>query len=112
MVKRKKRALKSARDCTEATSVKKRITRPHTVIYGTDGHPATYKEFTVSSFVRGYLIVLKDVQVSEVKDRMVLHLEELMEDVDIYGWEKVKAFHAAWLNQMEQRRCDWTDDDQ
>ena len=53
------------------------------MIYRADGHPATYKELTVSSFVRRYLIVLKDDQVSEVKDHMVLYLEELMEDTDI-----------------------------
>ena len=70
-------------------------------------HTHTYKELTVSSFVSGYLIVLKHVQVSEVKDRMILHLEELMEDTDSYGWEKMMVFHAAWMNQMEQRRCDW-----
>ena len=56
-------------------SVKKRITWPHGVIYGADGHPATYKDLRVSFFMRGYLIVLKDVQVSEVKHSMVLHLE-------------------------------------
>ena len=82
------------------------------MIYGADGYPATYKELTVSSFIRSYLIVLKEMQVSEVKDCMVQHLEELMEDTDLYGWEKVKMFHAAWLNQIEQCRCDWADDDQ
>ena len=67
VVKRKKRTPKSGRDYTGAMSVKKRITWPHEVIYGADGHPTTYKELTVSSFIKGYLIVLKDVQVSEVK---------------------------------------------
>ena len=66
-----------------------------------DDRPATYKELTVSSSVRGYLMVLKDVQASQVKDRMVLHLEELMEDTDIYGWEKVNSFNAAWMNRLE-----------
>ena len=112
MDKRKKRTPKSGRNRTGTTSVKKRITWPHKVIYGADGHRATYKEFTVSSFNRGNLILFKDVQVSEVKDCMVLHLEELMEGTDIYDWEKVKAFHAAWLNLLEQCRCDWADNDQ
>ena len=62
--------------------MKKRITWPHEVIYGDDGHPATYKDLTVSYLVRGYLIVLMDVQVSEVKDSVVIHLEELMEAMD------------------------------
>ena len=38
---------------------------------------------------------------------MTTHFEELMEDR--YGWEKVKAFNAAWLNQLEQKRTDWLD---
>ena len=25
--------------------------------------------------------------------------------------EKVRAFHVAWMNQMEQHRCKWADDD-
>ena len=90
-------------------SVKKRITWPHGVIYGADGHPATYKDLRVSSFARGYLIVLNDVKVGEVKHCMVLHLEELIEDTNIYGWEKVKAFYAAWLNQLEQYGCNLTE---
>ena len=106
VVKKRKKTLKSGRDSTGATSVKKRFTWPHEEIYGSDGHPATYKDLTVSSFVMGYLMVLKDVQAGQVKDHMVLNLEELMEDRDIYSWEKVKSFHAAWMNQVEQQRCD------
>ena len=33
-----------------------------------------------------------------------------MEDVDIYGWEKVKSYHAAWMNQLEQRNERMDDD--
>ena len=77
-----------------AMSIKTRITWPNDVIYGADGHIATYKDLTVSS-MRGYLIVLKDVQVCEVTDSMVVHLEELMENANIYGWEEVKVFHTA-----------------
>ena len=43
---------------------------------------------------------------------MSLHLEELMEDTDVYSWEKVWAFHANWLNQLEQNRCTWADIEQ
>ena len=130
MVKKEKKALKSGRDRTGTTSLKKRITWPHEVIYRADGHLATYKELTVSPFMRAYLMVLKEVKASQVKDRMVLHLEELMEYqleqsrcdwmddehrvklrralvwhyMDIYDWGKVKSFHTAWMNQLEQSR--------
>ena len=35
---------------------------------------------------------------------MIQHLQDLMSDVELYGWELVKAFHAIWLLQLEQGR--------
>ena len=40
-------------------------------------------------FNREYLIVLKAVQDTQVRDHMLLHLEDLMEDTDVYGWDTV-----------------------
>ena len=72
----------------------------------------SYMDLSVSAFVRAYLIVLKSEQDSQVKEHIVLHLVDLMQDTDVYGWEKVRAFHASWMSQMEQRRCEWADADQ
>ena len=47
-----------------------------------------------------------------VKEQMTQHLEEFMEDTDLYGWERFHAFHSAWLNQIEQGRCTWADTEQ
>ena len=99
MVKRTKRNLKSGSYQTGATSVKRWITWPLKVIYGVDGQPAaTYKDLSVSAFVRGYLILLTSKQDSQVKEHMVFHLEDLVEDIDVYCWEIVRAFHATWMN--------------
>ena len=38
---------------------------------------------------------------SKVKEQMSLHLEELMEDTDVYGFDKVRAFHATSFTQLE-----------
>ena len=54
-----------------------------------------YKYLSVSAFVRGYLIVLKSEQHSQVKEHTSGHLEDLVEDMDVYGCEKVQAFHGA-----------------
>ena len=51
--------------------------------------------------------MMKSERDTKVKEHMALHLEEIMEDTDVYGWDKIRAFHAAWLNQMEQYRCEW-----
>ena len=75
VTKKRKRALKSGRDSTGATSVRKRITCPHEVIYRGERQPATYKDLMVSSF----LVVLKGVQDTQVKEHIMVHLEELME---------------------------------
>ena len=40
---------------------------------------------------------------------MSSHLTELMADTELYGWEDVRAFHAIWLQQMEQGRATWKD---
>ena len=49
---------------------------------------------------------------TKIKDIMAKHLEELMSDCDLYGWEKVKAYHGVLLNQMEQGFLSWSDSDQ
>ena len=33
---------------------------------------------------------------------LMAHLQELMEDVELYGWEPIGAFHPIWLQQLEQ----------
>ena len=52
----------------------------------------TYKDLSMAAFVRGYMIVMKSEQDTKVKDHMALHLEELMENMDVYGWDKVWHF--------------------
>ena len=42
---------------------------------------------------------------------MVAHLQELMEDGERYGWPAVRAYHAAWLQYMEQGRTAWGDEE-
>ena len=42
---------------------------------------------------------------------MSQHLEELMDNTDLYGWTRVQSFYAAWLNQIEQGRSSLGDTD-
>ena len=44
----------------------------------------------------------------QIKALMSHHLEDLMDDSDMYGWTKVQSFHAAWLNQIEQSTSSWS----
>ena len=57
------------------------------MIYGADGHPATYKDLSVSAFARGYLRVLKSEQDSQLKELAHGVAPGVFdEDVDVYGW--------------------------
>ena len=38
---------------------------------------------------------------------MLRYLQELMEDSEVYGWETVRDYLAAWLQFIEQGRATW-----
>ena len=42
---------------------------------------------------------------------MAQHRQELMGYADLYSWEPIRAFHAIWLQQLEQGRVTWDDKD-
>ena len=44
------------------------------------------------------------------KALMLQHMQELMEDAEVYGWRVVTDYHAAWLLQIEQGRAAWGDE--
>ena len=62
------------------------------------------------TFVNGYLGVMAG-ETEQVKASMLLHLQELMEDADTYGWEAVRIYHAAWLQFLEQGCVSCGDED-
>ena len=43
---------------------------------------------------------------------MVSHMEELMGDAGLYGWGRVRAYHAVLLNQIEQGHATWEKDEE
>ena len=44
-----------------------------------------------------------------IKERMATHLEDLMSDAELYGWEQTRVLHGVWLNQLELGRTTWHD---
>ena len=41
---------------------------------------------------------------------MVAHLQEMVGDVETFGWHMVRAYHAVWLQHQEQGRVTWNDE--
>ena len=62
-------------------------------------------------FVQGYLIVMEGVK-EAVRAQMNAHLKDLKADSELCGWEKVWAYHAVWLNQLEQGLVSWYDQEE
>ena len=36
-----------------------------------------------------------------IKPIIAHHLQELMTDTELYAWERVRAYHTVWLQQVQ-----------
>ena len=97
------KGLKSDKIRTADSSVHHKVAWLHEVIYTAKRKPEEYRELTISLFVSGYLAVMVAEKTS-VHSLMSQHLQDLVSDVELYGWEPVTAFQAIWLQQLEQGR--------
>ena len=48
---------------------------------------------------------IMDLQPEPIRKLMWVHLKELMEDGECFGWPTVRAYHAVWLQHIEQGRA-------
>ena len=53
-----------------------------------------YDNISMASFVQGYLIVTEGEK-EAIRSKMAIHLKDLMFDSELYGWDKVRAYHAV-----------------
>ena len=84
------------------------VTWPHKCIYAADRQPTEYKTLSVPLFVSGYVKVM-DTETLASKSLVGAHLADLMADAELYVWEAGRAFHAIWLQQIEQGHASWLD---
>ena len=78
------------------------------MVFTTQGQPPVYSDMSLALFTNGYLSVAVEESVA-TKEYMYVHLQELMEDIEVYVWRVVKEYHAAWLQLMKQGRAAWGD---
>ena len=95
--------MRSIKIQTADTTLLKRITSPHEVVYTSAGQPAVYKDMSDILFVSGYIKVMAGKR-DQVKPGMLQHLQELMEDAQSYIREPVKAYmyHGIWLHRWNK----------
>ena len=67
------------------------------MVYTSTGPPTEYK-MSVTLFVSRFLMVMTGEK-ENVRPFMLQHLQEEMEDVELYRWDPIRAFHAVWIKQ-------------
>ena len=100
--------MKSGKLHSRDTHVVKRIKWVHEMVTPSMGQAPVYKDMSLALFSNGYLAIVVG-ESSPVQDTMLRHLQELFEDVDVYGWYVVREYHATWLQLLEQGRATWND---
>ena len=105
----KKKTLKSGKVRTDDSAVLHKVVWPHKVVYTTTEQPAAY-DISIPLFVSGYLEVM-EAETPVVYPLMDEHLQELMGDAELCGWEPVRAFHAVWLQQLKHGWVTWPETD-
>ena len=108
---RRRKQIKSSMDWTGSTTMVNKVTWPHKVIYTSAGELASDQDISIPKFVHGDLILMEGEEMT-IKERIASHLQELMSDAELYGWECTRAFHSILLNQLKQGRCTWVYDDE
>ena len=91
------------------TSAIHRVIWPHEYVFTPDGQPAAYESLSSMAFVTGFITIM-DLQSEPLRKKMSTHLKKLMEDGETAGWPMVRAYHAVWLQHIEQGRATWEDE--
>ena len=99
-----RRHLTSGKVRTTDTYVTKCVQWPHEMVFTTQGQAPVYFDMSIALFTNGYSAVVTGESMSN-KKHMLIHLQELMEDVEVYGRRIVREYHAAWLQLLEQGKA-------
>ena len=94
----RKHHINSGKVWTAYSLMTKHVTWVHKLGYATDGKATVYDNIVVPLFVQWYLICHGGVKAStqsldehSFRVRLITHLKKLMEDAQLYGWEKVQG---------------------
>ena len=103
---------KSGRVQTADDIIVQSVDWPHYYVYrGPQRSPANYELLTVHEFVWGFLeIVNKHVNEQALKEKMLSHLQMLMEDCSSFTWDSIRNFHGIFLQQCELGNTSWDDE--
>ena len=64
------------------------------MVFTNQRQPPVYGEMSLALFINGYLAILAE-EADTNKSHVLSHLQELMENSEVYGWRVARDFHAA-----------------
>ena len=95
-----RKPLKLGKLHTADSMVLKKVTWLRELVYTTTGQSKVYEDMP------GYRTVMEMVT-SSIKPFMAKHRKEVIADAEVYGWVPVRAYHAVWLQQIENGIVQW-----
>ena len=98
-----RRAMKSGKIHTKDSYVTRQVRWPHEMVFTAHGKPPVYSDIAL------HFSQTDTFQSVVTKEYIYVHLQELMEDVEVYVWRVVKKYDAASFQPMEQGRAAWGD---
>ena len=100
--------LKSQRGGSETVFIKKEVPWPQNYILGGASKArVSYDSLSISQWVSGFAMIIKDEQDPDTKQNMLEYLSDIMEDSHDFGWGAAKGAHAVLLCKMEEGRLNW-----
>ena len=99
----KRKTLKSGKIRNAELSVLHKVVWPHKVVCTVTAKLAKYEGISILLFVSGYLAIMAAEKPS-VHPLMAQHLQELMGEAELYGWEPIRAFHTVCSNNWNREK--------
>ena len=107
--KRRRHPIKSGRLCTSDSHVLHRVKWPHEMIVCSQGKAPVYEDISLALFSNRYLAVVSE-EGPTIHGHMLVHVREMFENVEMYGWRVVREYHTAWLQLLEPGQAAWSDE--
>jgi hypothetical protein len=75
-------------------------------VYCDGANPPKYDSLSLEQFVQGFIATSLIAPRSQLVHRFK-HLQEIMEDVQLRDWPKVRAYHKVFMHHIEQGTAHW-----
>ena len=96
-VRTKRKGFKSGKIRTTDLYVTKRVIWPHEMCTNAQGQPPVYLDMSLALFTNGFLCVAA-AESGPIREYMLEHLQELMEDIESHGWKVVRDYKPPGFN--------------